>query len=239
MLPTVVAQTSNPPLDERILVAVAGPLVTVLIGGLVVWSITTAIERRRNSAESKRKEDREDEIRMREETRADLIRIQDRAKADDALRHELVTDMTKAAGSLYLVSQHYWRAKKDAEENPSDKALSDALHKRRQALDAKYLESRTSGEVLENRLEGYFISQEPREHWHQVMDLLTVRYFHLVGRATDKLYEANERKEDASHSGLSAAQLSDPKLVLKTYHEALKKAVRSVFDEKLRERSGS
>jgi hypothetical protein len=173
-------------------------------------------------------------MRGRDEARADLVRRQDTARADDALRHELVTAMTEAAGSLYLTTQHYWRAKEDASMNPGNKDLADTRDKLRASLDAQYLKSRTAGQVLENRLEGYFISSEQKRRWHQVMDLLTVRYFQLIGRDTDGLYGANKGDE---HSGLEVSELRAPKTLLNTYRAALSDAVRLVFDGELRARS--
>jgi hypothetical protein len=200
------------------------PLVTVLIGGLVVWGVTSTVQRRREQAD-----------RIREEKRADLVRSEDLHSRDDALRQDLVGTMTEAAASLYLMTQHYWRAKVDLRNAPQDPDLTAALSELRPRLDAQYLESRKAGEALESRLGGYFVSPEPRMKWHQVMDLLTVRYFQLIDRHTQKLYEDNA---GPNHSGLTIGQLeNDRKLLLVTYREAVKEAVRLVFDEQLRSRS--
>lgn len=233
MLGALVAQQTVP-LGERLLVAATGPLITVLIGGLVVWAITTKIQRKREAADKALQHAREDDLRARDEARADLVRAQDTARADDALRHELVTAMTESAGKLYLLTQHYWRAKKDASLDPHDKGLADVLVKMRDRLDAQYLESRAIGQVVEARLEGYFTSGKPRNRWHQVMDLLTVRYFQLVDRDTQKLYEDNEGEH---HTGLNVQQMRNPKTLLTAYHRTLNESVRVVFEEELRARS--
>jgi hypothetical protein len=93
-------------------------------------------------------------------------------RSDNALRHELLSDMTEAASALYLAAQRYSRAKRD-KSSLAQQELSDA----RKALSEQYHKSRTLGEILESRLSAYFEASEPQETWHKVMDLLTVRYF--------------------------------------------------------------
>jgi hypothetical protein len=221
---SISAVDPQPPLWDRLLVAAVGPLVTVLFGGLVVWGVTSTVQRRREEAD-----------RIKEEKRADLVRAEDLRSRDDALRQDLVGRMTEAAASLYLMTQHYWRAKADLRKAPQDQGLASALSTLRPRLDTQYLGSRKAGEALESRLGGYFISAEPRMKWHQVMDLLTVRYFQLIDKDTEKLYEDNEGSD---HSGLTKSQMkNDRKLLLVTYRKALKEAVRLIFDEELRSRS--
>ena len=102
-------------------------------------------------------------------------------------------------------------------------------------LDAAYLESRKDGEVVEKRLEAYFVSSEPRDSWHSTMDALTVRYFHLTDQDTDRLYDANEGPQ---HTGLSKMEMRDPQVLLNRYRDALAAAVQSVFKTSLQARSG-
>ncbi len=80
----------------------------------------------------------------------------------------------------------------------------------------------------------YFESTAPRDTWHRVMDLLTVRYFQLTGEDTDQLYAENEGDR---HTGLSAADMRNPKRLLDAYRESLRAAVQCVFDSRLRDRS--
>jgi hypothetical protein len=231
------------PLTERILVAATGPLITVLLGGLIVWGVTYKIQQNRAEADRRLQQARDDAIRQLENERADHIRAQDQARADaeaanaehsrdDALRQELVMSMTQAAGALYLTTQHYWRAKRDLSAATADQ--TETLRQLRADLDATYLNSRISGEVIENRLEGYFTSSAPRDRWHTVMDLLTVRYFQLIDRASDQLYEKNAGE---GHSGLSVADMKKRDVLLARYRDECKRAVRSVFDTPLRARS--
>ena len=149
------------------------------------------------------------------------------------MRHELVTSMTEAAGTLYLTGQHYWRLKEDAKHNRNELTLK-AVSDFRAELDATYLQSRKDGEVVQKRLEGYFVSAEPRDSWHRTMDALTVRYFQLIDQATEQLYEDNEGLE---HTGLSKEEMRNSKLLLNRYREALAAAVQSVLKTPLQARS--
>src|SRR3954447_782626 len=81
---SILAADSQPPLWDRLLVAAVGPLVTVLIGGLVVWGVTSTVQRRREQAD-----------RVRDEKRADLVRNEDLSSRDDALRQDIVGTMTE------------------------------------------------------------------------------------------------------------------------------------------------
>ena len=214
---------SADPLWERIVVAAVGPAITVLIGGLAVWLLTSSVQRRRERADLRRAEAREDALRQREEH-----------ARDDALRHELVAQMSASAAALYLLTQHYWRTKKHLHNHPDDEAAEVALEGLRSRLDAEYLAQRAAGDALEHRLAGFFDSDAPRREWHRVQDLLTLRYFQLVDRATVRLYEDNEGPD---HSGLRSEEMSDPKNITRAYRVAMDRAVDLVFTEPLRSRS--
>ncbi|MGH3043832.1 MAG: hypothetical protein ACRDM2_03815 [Gaiellaceae bacterium] len=182
---------------EQLLLNVVGPVFTVLIGTLLVGLVVARVTR-------KAQERRE----------------------DHALRERLVGEVTETATSLYLATQHYWRAKKSG-------LSGDALAHVREALDRRYLEARQSGFVLERLLELHFVGVGPRSLMHRVMDLLTVRYFQLTeeGGASLKLREANAGKE---HSGLSVDQLALPKEVLNQYNVSLGALIAAVSRTPLR-----
>jgi hypothetical protein len=137
--------------------------------------------------------------------------------------------MTEAASSLYIETQNFWR-KKDVE-----RVGSDELAQHRKELDQQYRASRVVGEVIERRLEAYFLSNDPKALWHAAMDLLTVRYFHLIGLATDNLLERNAGDE---HTGLSVEQLRDQRLVLNTYREKLITGAQAVLQGPIRPLAG-
>ena len=63
------------------------------------------------------------------------------------------------------------------------------------------------------------------------MDLLTVRYFHLVGLTTENLLQTNSGKD---HTGLSVEQLRDQGLILKTYRQKLTDSAQVVLKERIR-----
>ncbi|QGN58862.1 hypothetical protein [Nostocoides sp. HKS02] len=239
----ILEAASTDPLWERIVVAAVGPAVTVLVGGLVVWWITSTIQHRRQRAETDRAidraeaeraraESREEAETQRAEAREDAQRTREERARDDALRHELVGEMSDSAASLYLMTQHYMRAKEFVENNAGDQAARTKLEQLRPELDSRYLQSRTSGDAIEHRLSGFFASDAPRQEWHRVQDLLSLRYFQLIERATPKLYEANKGPD---HSGLQPEQMTNPKNITNAYRVAITKAVDLVFTETLRE----
>lgn len=211
--------------SERLLLAAVGPAVTAVLGGLLVWFITTTVQARRD-----------ERVRERDLARAKAehdLAVQAR---DDALRQDLVGGLTQAASALYLAGQHYWRAVKQSDQGQDDVRRQEL----RDRLDAQYLSSRLEGEVLEKRLEGYFSSAATSDAWHKVMDLLTVRYFQLIDRTSVRLYERNSNGyKGREHSGLTVQDLSTPASVLDAYQTALSEAVRCVFEHPLRARSGS
>jgi hypothetical protein len=81
----------------------------------------------------------------------------------------------------------------------------------------------------------FFVSDAPRQEWHRVQDLLTLRYFQLIDRATAKLYDSNKGPE---HSGLQPDQMTNPKNITDAYRTAMHRAVDLVFTEPLRSRTG-
>ena len=91
------------------------------------------------------------------------------------------------------------------------------------------------GEVIERRLEAYFLSDDPKALWHATMDLLTVRYFHLIGLATENLLERNAGEE---HTGLSVERLRNQGLVLKIYREKLILGAQAVLQGPIRPLAG-
>jgi hypothetical protein len=144
------------------------------------------------------------------------------AREIQKLRDEFVRDATNAAVGLYVATQRYWRA---AQSHRDQRTTDEELAEERALLDIAYRESRVAGEILECRFYAYFDDDAPRRLMHQVMDLLTVRYFQLIGLDTPGLLEANA---GAAHSGLTVEQLHKPKEVLDTYRATLLTTVESV-----------
>jgi hypothetical protein len=141
---------------------------------------------------------------------------------DREVREQLVTEMTETATALYLATQRFWR---DKARETADRGSAAAL---RASLDGQYHKSLVEGKGLEARLQLHFPSTRPRELWHSVMDLLTVRYFQVIGEATERLRKANAGEK---HSGLTADQLKSPQLVLSAFHTRLEEATKAVREE--------
>jgi hypothetical protein len=88
LLQSTVATGTTSSLSERILVAAVGPLVTVLLGGLVVWAVTSGVQRKREAGDRRLQEKREDDIRESDRRRADIVREQDDRRDRDKKRFE-------------------------------------------------------------------------------------------------------------------------------------------------------
>jgi hypothetical protein len=143
---------------------------------------------------------------------------------DQILRERLLGQASEAPSALYLATQHYWRAKQDL--------APDALQPYREALDKQYLDSRRDGMVLEYLLNLHFPDPLPSRLLHRAMDLLTIRYFQLISAngASAGLRNANQGEE---HTGLSAAELAAPTLVLRQYHRTVDDLVKAVATSEL------
>lgn len=238
---STLAQDSTP-LSERILVAISGPLIAAIVGtGLItlgVWLLQRKLTERdteriwkREEAEKRLQVEREEaEKRAQHEREAAEKRVT-QERADNVLRRELVADMTSAAAKLYLSTQHYWRQQRAAKTDSSVDVAS-----ARMVVDKQYLESRLAGEVLESKLRAYCDDSTTVDEWHKVMDLLTVRYFQLTGEANDELYRENADGHDGRvHTGLTIAELRQPKTVLSTYRNSLCIATDAVLVSPLKE----
>jgi hypothetical protein len=203
---------------ERLLLQAVGPVITTVLGTLIFGIFVAWIARKA--------QDRRSDNQLRDERiRSDNQLREERIRSENELRMQLIRQMTEAASSLYIATQDFWRKKND------DKVEKDELAKCRAELDQQYRASRVLGEVLERQLEAYFLPNTPKVLWHGTMDLLTIRYFHLIDRTTEPLLKANAGVE---HTGLTTEQLKDQPLVLKTYRERLPESARAVLREPIR-----
>jgi hypothetical protein len=201
----------SPEFWEKLILQSVGPLVGAVVGTLIIGTFVEWITRKA------------------QKRRADIELLEERTRAENGLRVKLIGLMTDAASSLYIATQQFWR-KRDVE-----KIGGDDLNAQRKELDQQYRATRVQGEVIERQLEAYFPSSDPRMLWHATMDLLTVRYFHLIGLATDNLLQANA---GAEHTGLSVEQLKDQRLLLKTYREKLVASAQAVLVGAIRPMAG-
>jgi hypothetical protein len=62
----------------------------------------------------------------------------------------------------------------------------------------------------------HFASEDPARAWHSMMDLLTTRYFQLVGSPPENYLEVMEGPQ---HTTLSSAELASPECIFKRYRE--------------------
>lgn len=189
--------------------------------GIVVWrsqerAAHRTREETRQREEMDRNRDRErDAMARQRELDVELEREK------RALRTAFVARVTDSAGTFYFNTQHFFRQVEDpevwGEPIPRD-------------FDEVYLNWASGAELLERELGARFGWNSQAEIlWHQVRDLLTVRYFDLRGRNTPGLRRKNCRTSDKFHSGLTETELGDRKIVLGAFHEAM----RNLADELL------
>jgi hypothetical protein len=191
---------------EQLVLNLAGPLLTALLGTFAISLFANRITRK---AQARREDQRQRAQDMRE---------------DHALRGRLITAVTEAPTALYLATQHYWRVREDVS--------GEALQAARRALDDQYLDSRRKGMALQYELGLHFPDPAPSKLMHRVMDLLMIRYFQLIreGGASDNLRRLNAGEE---HTGLTVDELKAPKKVLDKYHETLQALVDTVGQARL------
>jgi hypothetical protein len=130
-------------------------------------------------------------------------------KEDAALRESLIRELLEVSSALYLALRHY--------EHLVDypESWRDMPHER-EALDGVYVRTRTAGDAIEYRLMAYFASEDLARKWHSMMDLLTTRYFQLVGSPPGSYLKA---LEGPRHTTLSSAELAAPERIFERYKE--------------------
>jgi hypothetical protein len=202
--------------SQQLILAIIGPLVSVIIGTLIIGGIAQFLADRIQNK------------------RADDIRQLEQHRADHALRQELISEAASITSALHLATQSFWLVK------TSDPAASlNELAVARKALDLEYQTGRTRGAVLDARLAACFATEEPRQSWHKLMDLMTVRYFQLIDRETDELYRANAKGTDGKeHSGLTVDDLKRLKPLLDTYWTALEETTTRALATSFRQPAG-
>jgi len=158
-----------------------------------------------------------------------LARNAEERRSQSALRYSLAREMVGAASALYMQTQIQYRANQGIDPDLNRKAI-------REQLDAQYVRTRIDGTVLETMLDVYFNSDAPRQNWHRVIDCLTVRYYQVSQsdkgpKRAERLKDLYKDNEGAAHTGLTVAELQNPKLVLNGYRDALNKTVIGVLIE--------
>jgi hypothetical protein len=195
-------------LGETILVELLKALFTALLVAGAAALIVRRYQDRAAAQQSELEHDRDLAAKDR-----DRERVDERARLE--ARAQFVSRTSELAGAFYFRTQQHWRSKQAPEVwGPPDV----------DELDAAYGDWASKSEVLENELRvRYGWEARPPQLWHQVRDLLTVRYFALRDQSTPGLRRVNARGyRDKLHSGLSAEELTDIELVLDTYQQAIR-----------------
>jgi len=128
-------------------------------------------------------------------------------KEDTTLREALIRELLETSSALYLALRHY-EYLADYPESWRD------MTREHMALDEVYIRTRTAGDAIEYRLVAHFASEDPARKWHSMMDLLTTRYFQLVGASPDSYLKV---LEGPRHTTLSSAELASPERIFERY----------------------
>jgi hypothetical protein len=142
-----------------------------------------------------------------------LARILQDRRAANELKHELISQMTETASTLYHYIGLYGRAKADAElyvTHEGSREENMELSELRKSLQKEYVTGRAQAEVIEARLAAYFDESRVSVAWHAVIDCLSVRYYNAVGgpqKVLDEVYYENVKGwEGRYHTGLLRQQ---------------------------------
>ena len=203
------AMSTSESLLRQLLVAATGPIVTAILGSLVVGLFAQWLTRR----------------------------VQDNRDAS-TIRRQLVSDLTEVAGVSSLELNAFQRLKDNLAGKRSGPRSRRQLASAREALDRQHFDSRVRGWVLERRLEIHYGARSLAwQEWHKTLDALHLTYLRLVEIEVDSKLEKQmlghmdlggesigsapkdiERLLGASESGLKDATgkvLTDPMLIPK------------------------
>jgi hypothetical protein len=139
----------------------------------------------------------------------------DRRRSRRRVQAQCVRKATSLAGSFYAATL---TAKRQVEWPEVYGVLDTA------ALTEVYHESTSQWKLFEQELRFLYGSDTgPYERWHQVYDLLTARYLHVLDMGTPEnfKYMWNRSPDGDLHSGLSVDELQNPTLVDDTYANTL------------------
>jgi len=186
-----------------------------------------ATERAREEAARQREREREEATKAREREREEATKARERelqieqSKRD--AKTELITRASNLAGSFYFLTQRFSRQKTEPKTWGQAKGPE---------LDAAYVDWARQSEALEQVLGvRYGWDSEAQVMWHQLRDLLTIRYFHLRGRNSDALRAANALTNENRHSGLSQDALADMDQVIPAIRSAMQAVARRLLGE--------
>jgi hypothetical protein len=190
------AMSTSESLLRQLLVAATGPVVTAILGSLIIGLFAQWLTRR----------------------------VQDNRDAS-MIRRQLVSDLTEVAGASSLELSAFHRLKDNLAGKRSGRRSRRRLDSAREALDRQHFDSRVRGWVLERRLEIHYGAGSPVSwEWHKTLDALHLTYLRLVeievdskvekqmlghmelwGRSIGSTPKDIERLLEASESGLKDA----------------------------------
>jgi predicted DNA-binding ArsR family transcriptional regulator len=201
------AMSTSEPLLRQLVVAATGPVVTAILGSLLVGLFAQWVARK----------------------------VQDQRDAS-TIRRQLVSDLTEVAGASSLELNAFGRLRGRLTGRRSGYRSRRRLASAREVLDRQHFDSRVRGWVLERRLEiHYGEGSRASLEWHKTLDALHLAYLRLVEMQVDAELENQmlehmglpderigsapkdiERLLEASESGLKGATgsvLKDPMLI--------------------------
>ena len=145
------------------------------------------------------------------------------------VRAKLALEMSESANALYLAGQAFWRVANTHGIPVSRRHTAEEIKDARDALSTVYKKTRLQFQVIATQLEMYFKATQTSQNWHQVIDLLSARYFLLVDGDRERRNKIRERNAGPDHSGLSVDELKRPKALLDAYRAALSNAISGVW----------
>ncbi|MEI6641299.1 MAG: hypothetical protein WCL10_04640 [Novosphingobium sp.] len=215
-MPIVVQVGSMPgePFWDKIAVAAVGPAISVFVGSLMIAILVNKI--------SDRKRERD---------------------LDRDVRTELVMAMSRISSTFYFSLHQYRRYSGQNSSDSKNDIIKQCLFQNlistpinatntlnnKFEIGQSYRTFRAEADTLETRIDVYFLNDGPREKWHAVSDLLTVRYYQTIGEINEYIIKNNAKSTEKFHSGLDETELCDETLVTKSYKFQLKEAIRAVM----------
>jgi hypothetical protein len=142
---------------RQLLVAATGPVVSAILGSLIIGLFAQWLTRR----------------------------VQDNRDAS-TIRRQLVSDLTEVAGATSLALNAFCRLKDNVAGERWRPRSRRQLAAAREALDRQHFDSRVRGWVLERRLEIHYGAKSPAwREWHKTLDALHLAYLRLAEAYVD------------------------------------------------------
>jgi hypothetical protein len=200
-LPMVLSASES--LVRQLLVAATGPVVTAILGSLIVGLFAQWLTRR----------------------------VQDH-RDESTIRRQLVSDLTEIAGASSLELHAFHRRKDKVAGKRWGLRSRRQLASAREALERQHFDSRVRGWVLERRLEIHYgeRSMASRE-WHKTLDALHLAYLRLMGVDVDSDVEEEMLEHMDLRGGAIGSAPKDIERLLEASESGLKEATGRVLED--------